>query len=533
MLLSSSTESQRDKNKMIKYTILLASILIIAGCASNVLETLSGEKQVEYKNEAKRLFDNAYRNIPKKREYSNGAVTNKYFVPPHHDDITYPDWYYLTKSFSFKETSLNEIMAILQSDHNVLGKIESASVKDKKFPFVFSGKIGNALEKMSVLTGLAFSVDGDLVTWSEFETDFFRVSVPSSIHSFRIGERDRDNEQQQQQSFGGFGATQMPLQLVQNDSYVETTTGDNEQLDAWSSMEKNLKTMIGDVSEAFVSFDRSSSVMMVKAYPHVVKQIKSYVRALEEATMTQVVFDFQFLEHRNTDGAKGSLNLELIKNNINVGSASTSLSLNTPFATSLLSDFNPVSLGANVLSGDWSGSEAIIEALNRSGTTTILDRPTLISAHNKAAKLVRGQDEAVATSSGGGINQAGAVNNISTSVLSLGTEITVVPTIMDRSDRVFVQLDIRQSDLVSKDVFESGDSRVQTPRTNKYNSVINFSAQSGETILIASNVSNKSEYLSEDAGPLSWLLGGSRASNEEQSETLILVTPRIIRPSYR
>ena len=519
---------------MKKLLSVAVAISLLSGCA--VMDTVTGKKQEEYKNKADELLKEAYKNIPKKREYSNGMVTDEYFVPPYEDDVTYPDWYYKHQEFAFKEASLEKLMFILQRDYGIVSKTDTfdsvTEIKAKTFPFKFNGRLGEAVEKLSVLTGLAYTIDGDFITWSEFETDYFRVSVPSSVHSFRIGERDQQQQQNQQQ-FGGYGANTEVQQLIQNDSYVETTTGKDSSLDAWASMDRNLKAMIGDVKGAFVSFDRSSSVMMVRAYPKVVKQIKSYVRELEEATMTQVVFDFQFIEHRNTEGAKGKLNLDLVKNNFKVGTSDASLNIGSPLTAALLNDFNPVSIGMNVLSGDWNGSEAIIEALNQSGTTTILDRPTLISAHNKAAKLVRGQDEAIATSSGGGINQAGAVSTINTSVLSVGTEITVVPTIMDRSDRVFVQLDIKQSDLVSKDVFESGSSRVQTPTTNKYNSVINFSAKSGETILIASNASNKSEYQSEDAGWLSWLFGGSRASSEENSETLILVTPRIVRPDYR
>lgn len=519
---------------MKKLIMIIAVTALLSSCA--VLDTITGKKQEEYKNEAKSLLEEAYKNIPKKREFSNGQRTNKYFVPPYQDDITYPDWYYKQKEFIVKEATLEKLMFVLQRDFGIVSKTDTfdsvEEIKTKTFPFKFKGRLGDAIERLSIISGLAYTIDGDFINWSEFETDYFRVAVPPSVHSFRIGERDQQ-QQQNQQNFGGYGPNTEVQQLIKNESYVETTAGKDNSLDAWSSMDSNLKAMIGNVEGAFVTFDRSSSVMMVRAYPKVVKEIKSYIEELENATMTQVVFDFQFIEHRNTEGAKGKLNLKLNKGNHSIGSANSSLSLESKLTAALLNDFNPVSIGLNVLSGDWSGSEAIIEALNQSGTTTVLDRPTLISAHNKAAKMIRGQDEAVATSSGGGINQSGAVSTINTSVLSVGTEITVTPTIMDRSDRVFVQLDIKQSNLISKDVFESGSSRVQTPSTSKYNSIINFSAKSGETILIASNASNKSEYKSEDAGLFSFLFGGSRASSEENSETLILVTPRIVRPDYR
>lgn len=513
--------------------IILLTVLV-SGCA--IMDTVSGKKEDEYNTKAKALLEEAYKNIPKKREYSNGLVTNEYFVPPYEDDVTYPDWYYKHREFAFKETSLESMMFLLQRDFGIVSKTDTfktvSEIKAKTFPFKFKGRLGEAVEKLSVLTGLAFNIEGDFITWSQFETDFFRVSVPPSVHSFRIGETDQKNGQSQQQ-FGGYGPNTEVQQLIKNDSFVQTATGKNSELDAWASMDKNLKAMIGDVNGAFVTFDRSSSVMMVRAYPKVVKQIKQYVQELETATMTQVVFDFQFIEHRTSEGAKGKINLDLVKNNFKVGSSNSQLSLGSQLTAALLNDFNPVSIGLNVLSGDWADSQMIIEALNKTGTTTVLDRPTLTSAHNKAAKLVRGKDESIATSSGGGINQSGAVSSINTSVLSVGTEITVVPTIMDRADRVFIQLDIKQSDLLSKDVFESGSSRVQTPTTTKYNSVINFSARSGETVLIASNSINKSEYRSEDAGWLSLLFGGSRASSEENTETLILVTPRIVRPDNR
>lgn len=511
-----------------------AVLVALSGCAA--IDTITGAKQDEYQERAEALLNDAYKSIPKKREFSNGMRTGQYFVPPYEDSEVFPDWYVKQKAFALPEATLEKITYILQRDHGIVSRTDSyqlmADEKQRTFPFEFEGRIGDALKKLKAITGLAYEIDGDFITWSEFETDYFRVAVPPSVHSFRIGERDRQNRQNQQQ-MGGFGANTEVQQLIENDSYVETSAGEDERLDAWASMNENLHKMIGDVKGSFVSFDRSSSVMMVRARPKVVKEIKDYVRELEEATMTQVVFDFQFVEYRNTEGAKGKLNLDLVKNNFKVGSSNAAFSVESPLTASLLNDANPVSLGLNILSGDWNGSEAIIEALNQSGTTTVVDRPTITSAHNKAAKLVRGQDATIATSSGGGINQAGAVSSINTSVLGLGTEITVIPTIMGERDRLYVQMDIKQSDLTDKEVFESGGARVQTPTTSKNKSVLTFSAKSGETLLIASNSINRTEYKSEDAGLLSLLFGASRASREESTEMLILVTPRIIRPDYR
>ena len=259
------------------------------------MDTVSGKKEDEYNLKAKALLEEAYKNIPKKREYSNGMVTNEYFVPPYEDDVAYPDWYYKHREFAFKETSLESMMFLLQRDFGIVSKTDTfktvSDIKAKTFPFKFKGRLGEAVEKLSVLTGLAFNIEGDFITWSQFETDFFRVSVPPSVHSFRIGETDQKNGQTQQQ-FGGYGPNTEVQQLIKNDSFVQTATGKNSELDAWASMDKNLKAMIGDVNGAFVTFDRSSSVMMVRAYPKVVKQIKQYVQELETATMTQVVFDF-------------------------------------------------------------------------------------------------------------------------------------------------------------------------------------------------------------------------------------------------
>ena len=184
--------------------------------------------------------------------------------------------------------------------------------------------------------------------------------------------------------------------------------------------------------------------MVVKAHPRTVKEIKDYVNALEDATMTQVVFDFTFVEYTNTSGAKGELNLDLVKNNIKVGNAAVQAGVSSSLTSSLLSDFNPISIGASVLTGDWTSSQVVIDALNRSGTTTVLAKPQIVSSHNKAAKLVKGEDNAIATTStttttdGGSIQESGRVEYTQARVGIFLKMMNITPNILQLLSSIYL-----------------------------------------------------------------------------------------------
>lgn len=512
--------------KLISLFATLTISLSFVGCS--VIDTVSGDKKDEFASKAEQALNQAHQYIPQERKYSNIIFENEFFVPKAISTKQYNDWYYEIVDYRFDETSLRQIMTTFGDNQSgvIARSVEEGGDNsinmDKTFPLYFSGRRGEALQSISLATGYGYQIEGNLITWSQFTTETFLLSVPPSIQSFRIGDKDKEQNTNDQSSSGS-----MTIEtLGASDAYSNIEV---KNLDTWAELIKTIEMLKSDAGE--ISFDKSSSLLLVKDFPRNVRAISQYVNKLRNVSMTQVVFDFHFLEYKNTEGGSASLNLDLINSFLGLNPKNISGTFASEFTQSLLTDTVASSLSLGKSSGKWAGSQVIIEALRKQGVVSVLSKPTVLASHNKNAFIDLGESIAFASASSTNQNQTSTASGLTTTFLDLGTRINVVPTILDDSDELFVQLGIDMSSLEQIREFESNGSKVQQPNTKKQKMVLNFSAHSGETILITGNESNRNQYQSADSGWLSMLLGGARSSSEEYTEMLILITPRIVRPT--
>lgn len=507
--------------KIIGFAALLS--FVTTGCA--VFDTLSGAKKDEYIAEADEARSKAYQHIPKERKYSNIVFDEGFFVPKSRVTESYDEWFYKNVNYNFDEINLAELNGLLSRESGVVSRAvkESGEVAldlEKGFPLNFTGRLGDALKVISLATGYGYKIEDNLISWSQFSTKTFLLSVPPSVQSFRIGDKDKSNENS---SEGGSGSTTIET-LGNSDSYSNIEVKD---LDVWEETLKSITMLKSTVGS--IAYDKSSSLLLVKDYPRNIRAIDSYIEKLTDVSMTKVVFDFQFLEYTNNEGDSISLNMDLTNAALGFTTKDISGSFLTEFSENLLTDTTAASLGFSQNSGNWVNSKVLIEALQNQGVVSVLSRPTVLASHNKNAFVDLGNSIAFASSSSTNQNQTSTASGTTTTFLDLGTRISVVPTILDDSDELFIQLGIDMSSLEVMREFESNGSKTQQPDTNKRKMVLNFSAHSGETILITGNESNRNQYKSSDSGFWSMLFGGSRSSTEEYSEMLILITPRIVR----
>jgi type II secretory pathway component GspD/PulD (secretin) len=515
---------------LIKATILVAiSTTILSGCA--IYDTVSGKKKEQIVTESEKLREEAYQYAPRERKYSNIVFSEKYFVPPIKREKKQPDWFYETVDFTFKNTPMSAILNHFQSNNGLVSRTvtengESDLDLEVRLPLKFKGRLGDAIHRISLATGYGYTIEENSILWSKYETRTILLSVPPTVQSFRLGDKDRTTSANNNGSIGGFGGnTDSVARQDVSDAYSKLEVKD---LDTWSQLQNSIAVFKSATGK--VSFDKTSSLLLIKDYPRNVRAMSNYIEQLTNTSLTKVVFDFQFLEYRSEEGDLANINWNIANDNVTISSDSAQAKIISEFTKSVLSDPNPVSIGLNILTGDWAGSNVIVETLKEHGIVSVLDRPTVIASHNKSSSIDLGRDIAYASSSGSSQSDISTQSGISTTILSIGTKINVIPTIVGNSDNLFVQLGVDLSDLSQMRVFESDGARIQNPETIKQKMLLSFPAKSGETIMITGNKKNRNVYSEEDAGLFSAFLGGSKSSAEEYSEMLILVTPRIIRP---
>jgi hypothetical protein len=264
----------------------MCSLTFLTSCA--LYDTVSGKNKDEYIRKANELRDEAYKHVPRERKYSNIEFSKEYFVPKMIEHSNLPDWYYHPVSYNHDIISLTEMMSIIQAEVGIVARFIDSLDASKVFPLYFKGRMGEVIERISLATGYGYELEGNLVTWSRFLTPYIPVGKTPTIKNLRIG----DDEQGGQQSSDSSSS-----------SSTSTAFGNLEvkELMPWLDLVSSLKLIKS--KEGSVSYDRSTSMVLVRDYPENVRTVERYLAGYNETSMTNVAFDFKILEYRSEDGA--------------------------------------------------------------------------------------------------------------------------------------------------------------------------------------------------------------------------------------
>lgn len=506
-----------------KIKLAMASFMVVTlgGCAT--MDTITGKRADEIKEEFHEKAREGYQHLPRGGEYASIKFDSDFFKPPQSTNEEYPDWYYSHVDIAMTNTPFNVVMGILQNQAKMVTRFVSNVDSTKLVSITSKGRAGEALEKLGLASGYGYQIEGDLVTWSVYDTKTMRVSMPPSIQNFRIGE---DGGQENNNAGGnGFGAS-----VVQQepDKPTSFSTLEVSELRAWESFKESVTILKSEKGK--VSYDQASSILLVQDYPQNVKAIEDYVGRFNAASMTNVIFDIELLEYSDDNDNGASVNWNIVRNDLAIGSGNTraNAGLVSEFVSTVTGNSPPLTLGLGLLNGKFAGSQILIESLERQGVVTVQQRPRVYSSHNKVSRIRLGNEQAYAASSVSNQNQTSTASTLTAGLLSLGLEISILPTVMPETKEVYVQLGLTVNDLNGIQDFSSDTTRIQLPSTSKKDLTMSFSAVHGETILISGNRSNRSESNTAHSGLVSWLFGGSASASENNSELLILITPRIV-----
>jgi type IVB pilus formation R64 PilN family outer membrane protein len=178
------------------------------------------------------------------------------------------------------------------------------------------------------------------------------------------------------------------------------------------------------------------------------------------------------------------------------------------------------------LTGKAAGSALLLQALAEQGLVQTSNQPRLLSLNNQIAKIVL-EDNATYLAAAGSTATAnvGSSDMLQPGVVTTGFELYVLPSI--RAGEVILQLSTELSDLQRIDEVRSGDQLIQTPHTTRKKFFMKALVADGETLLL-SGLRNEREHTNRQQSWWSLALGGRDESSQRHSETLVLVTPRII-----
>ncbi|MBA3988306.1 hypothetical protein [Aliidiomarina maris] len=375
----------------------------------------------------------------------------------------------------------------------------------------FAGTVEQALQQIALLTGFAIDSSERLLSVRRFEMAEFDVAFMAGATNFFLGEDARASRGQPGQMFGT---------VINNESpqYLNFTS---ESLSVWDDLRAAIQVLLS--SDGTMVINQSSTSVLVKDYPQHVEQIRAYLLQQNQRLTRQVAVDVQVIDVTFNDRQQAGIDWDLVYQSSAAGQV-------VNFASQMLSPIQPGSpasaLSVSQQSGRLAGSQAIIRALSQQGVVEVSSHPRIVSLNNQIAKIVL-EDNATYLASAGtnATANVGSSDILIPGVVTTGFELYVLPKVANA--QVVMQLSTSLSDLVAIDQISSGDNTIQTPHTNRKKFFMKAMVADGETLLI-SGLKNSKRQWREQRGFASWLLGGQREAYHQHSETVLLLTPRIL-----
>lgn len=411
----------------------------------------------------------------------------------------------------FAPTLEAEILSEAKSNKPDPKSINADWTEPTKMILSYRGSLSGLLEEISSRFGIWWKYEKkEIYFYKQITRTFVLYSLPSkSSLSATVGGNS---------SAGSGGSSAISL-------------SNSAEIELWANIEKTLKSMLDKDSE--IAIDSANGTITVTAKPNEIGRVSKYINEQNLRLSRQVAISVKVLQVSINDSDTYGLDLNAAFNDgtTKFGIASASGSVSSDLAQNL---------SMSVLgSGKWSGG-AIIQALSKQGTTSLVTSGTVTTLNNKPApiQVVKKQSyisEITKTNSGG----TGDSYDTSTETEEIETGFTldVLPRILEHN-RLLMMFNLTLSDLLSlekvyleqaTDPDKQGGQYIQNPIIESRGFSQEVALKSGETLVLTGferveNTSNKTGVGSASNS----LLGGSAAATKVRNILVIILTPVVL-----
>lgn len=438
-----------------------------------------------------------------------------YFVPPLNLPSTEgPEWLQRPVHFAFDEYPLERALKDLLSPEGISMRLLDDIDAAMPVSLRLEGTLGEALQRIALATGLSYTTEESLVVWRQYEIAEFDVAFLAGETNFFLGEDGtRSNQTSAQQ-----GQLMVSGGSVNDDSsqYLNFTS---QELSVWEDLTSALNMLLS--SQGSIAINQSSTSILVRDLPQHVQLIREYLLQQNARLTRQVAVDIQVIDVVFSDQDQRGIDWSLLAESV---SGSNILNL-------FSGGVQGVQQGASGLrfeqtAGRFSGSELLVQALQEQGVVEVSNHPRMVSLNNQISKVVLEENVTYLASAGSSSTaNVGSSDLLIPGVVRTGFELYLLPKISN--EQVLLQLSTSLSDLLGIDQINSGEKLIQTPQTTRKKFFMKAIVGNSETLLI-SGLQNTRRQWKGKQGLLPWLFGGQRSSHHQHTETIVLLTPRIL-----
>ncbi|HLV47824.1 MAG TPA: hypothetical protein VKY35_02040 [Aliidiomarina sp.] len=477
------------------------------------------ESTTEYdlvKSSAEQRLVDARNGQTKATELRHVVRSQGYFVPPLNlPNSEGPAWMQLPVHFAFDEYPLGRALKDLLAGEGISTRLLDDIDPEIPISLRLEGTLGEALARIALITGLAFTAEEGLVVWRQYEIAEFDVAFLAGVTNFFLGE-DGMSVAQTTPNQGQIAMTGSSV----NDDSTQYLNFTSQELSVWEDLTQALSMLLSN--QGTIAINQSSTSVLVRDLPQHVQLVREYLLQQNERLTRQVAVDIQVIDVVFNDQDQRGIDWELIGESV---SGSSVLNLFSAASSVALGEQSS-GLKLNRQTGRLSGSEVIIAALREQGVVEVSNHPRMVTLNNQISKVVLEENVTYLASAGSSSTaNVGSSDLLIPGVVRTGFELYLLPKIAN--EQILLQLSTSLSDLLGIDQISSGDKTIQTPQTTRKKFFMKAIVGNQETLLI-SGLQNTRRQWQAQQGLLPWLFGGQRKMQHQHTETIVLLTPRIL-----
>jgi type IVB pilus formation R64 PilN family outer membrane protein len=287
----------------------------------------------------------------------------------------------------------------------------------------------------------------------------------------------------------------------------------------------------------------ATGTITVTASPAVIQRVGDYVETMRALLSKQVAMSVQVLNVTLSSEDKFDNNVSVLfrgsKLGGAVGNGGTVTSTDPLSAVTNSLGSSAPGMGWAILSGKFSGSNAVVDALSQNGRVSVVTTASLTKVNGAPVPLqvvnrrgylaqITVQQAATTTTAG----TTGVFEQLTPGEVTTGFNMQLLPRIL-KDGNLLLHYSISVSELVGAqngfDVFSSGGNQIQLPNVNMRNFIQQSIVPNGSTLVLAGfeqvrATENRTGMLNPDF----FQLGGGRDAKNAREVVVILITPTLL-----
>jgi len=405
----------------------------------------------------------------------------------------------------------------------------------------YCGTVQGALNFIAAKTGYFYFVNGRNIMWQAYITKSYEIAFMPGSSDYMMGKASSGSGSMTSGGSGGTSnnpaGTSMTVTGLIDDSASSQYSNLKGTLSIWKDLKTTIEQMLTSNGKVIVS--EATTSVTVRDKPMNVEMVGKYIANLNNNISKQVMVKVQILDISLSNDFMFGINWDVIGQIFRSTQYVLNAQNNEPISIQAIGNDAINTLNTTINTGHGNSVNALINALNQQGRTSVVNEPRVVCLNNQVCVvrivnqngyLASIQNTTVAGAAGASATAGTITSQVTPGSLITGLTLYILPKILD--DKVFLQVNADLSDNLGFQTVGTGNSsspnfvQIQVPNVSQKQFNQRSIIRSGDTLILSGfrrikNQTGTAQLFNSTA------LGG-QAAQQSNVETIVLITPIVL-----